>query len=115
MGVLDELAGRVQRAIENDRKKVGGMTAGAMGRLGLAELRQATVLDGSVAAQTQTPLGMYGTLTPGEVSGARQDEVAGGEDQEQAAAAEAGPVERARESAAASGSADADRGKGAGK
>lgn len=113
MGVLDELAGRVQRAVEADRKKIGGMTAGAMARQGLAELRQAVAVDGSVADQTQTQLGMYGTLTPGEVSAARHEEAAAGEDREQAAGAEADPVERARQATAASQSATADRGLGA--
>lgn len=115
MGVLDELAGRVQRAVEADRKKIGGMTAGAMARQGLAELRQAVAVDGSVADQTPTQLGMYGTLTPGEVSAARQDEAAAGEDREQAATAEADPVARAQQAAAASGASADDRGRGAGR
>src|SRR5213080_2768770 len=59
----------VQEFLAEDRKKWGGMTPGAMGRLGLAELREAVSLGGNVAQPT--PLGMYGTLTPGEVGEAR--------------------------------------------
>lgn len=117
MGVLDELAGRVQRAIENDRKKAGGMTFGASARLGLAEIRLVAAMPGSVAEQTQTPLGMYGTLTPGEVSAARQE--GGAADGVELEAVEAGasadPVSRGRESAGASGPKGETGGKGVGK
>ena len=65
---------RIEAFVENDKKKIGGMTFDAFGRLGLAELRQAVTLDGSIADRTPTPYGMYGTLTPGEVSAARQSE-----------------------------------------
>ncbi len=63
---------RVQQFIEADRKKWGGMTPGAMFRLGMAELREAFSMGGNVAQPT--PLGMYGTLTPGEVGAARENE-----------------------------------------
>lgn len=66
--------GLVQRAadfLEADRKKWGGMSPGAFFRLGLAELREAFSFGGNVAQPT--PLGMYGTLTPGEVGAARED------------------------------------------
>ena len=62
---------RVQQFVEDDRRKWGGMTPGAMGRLGLAELRDAVSLGGNV--DPATPYGMYGTLTPGEVAAGRQD------------------------------------------
>lgn len=65
------LAAWVKEVIEADRRKWGGMTLGAHARLGLAELREAASLQsGSEAA---TPLGMWGTMTPGEVGAARQD------------------------------------------
>ena len=60
---------RVENMIEKDRQKWGGMTPGTMGRLGLAELREAVSFGGNVAQPT--PYGMYGTLTPGEVGAAR--------------------------------------------
>jgi hypothetical protein len=59
----------LQAFLAEDRKKWGGMTPGAMVRLGLAELREAFSFGGNVAPPT--PLGMYGTLTPGEVGEAR--------------------------------------------
>lgn len=114
---------KLSELIEADRKKVGGMTAGAMARLGLAELRQATALDGSVAANTPTPLGIYGTLTPGEVSAARQEGTVHGPAEASTGAgagdaAEADPVQAARAQAAASATdrereRDRDRGAGA--
>jgi hypothetical protein len=63
---------RVQQFLEADRKKAGGMTPGAMFRLGVAELREAVSMGGNVAQPT--PLGMYGTLTPGEVGAARDND-----------------------------------------
>ena len=110
MSVLEKLAARVQHAIENDQKKIGGMTLGARARLDLDELRQAVVLDGSVADQTTTPYGMYGTRTPGEVADARKDEgtvhgpANAGQNQ-----SGPDPVSAARQSAAASSSATKDR------
>jgi hypothetical protein len=62
---------RVADFLEADRKKWGGMSPGAYFRLGLAELREAFSFGGNVAQST--PLGMYGTLTPGEVGTARED------------------------------------------
>src|SRR5262245_32223922 len=62
----------LQQALAEDRKKWGGMTPGAMFRLGLAELREAFSLGGNIAQPT--PLGMYGTLTPGEVGSARDND-----------------------------------------
>jgi hypothetical protein len=62
----------IQQALAEDRKKWGGMTPGAMVRLGLAELREAFSLGGNIAQPT--PLGMYGTLTPGEVGSARDND-----------------------------------------
>jgi hypothetical protein len=62
----------LQQFLAEDRKKWGGMTPGAMFRLGLAELREAFSLGGNVAQPT--PLGMYGTLTPGEVGSARDND-----------------------------------------
>ena len=65
------LMAQFQQLLDDDRHKWGGMTAGAMGRLGLAELREAVSLDsGNEAA---TPYGMYGTLTPGEVGEMRRE------------------------------------------
>lgn len=61
---------RVGQFIANDRKKMGGMTFGASMRLGLAEIRElGNPAAGSVAQPT--PLGMYGTATPGEIGAAR--------------------------------------------
>ena len=68
-GLLRQAWDKLQQAVEADRKKWGGMTAGAMGRLGLAELRELFSPGGNIAQQT--PYGMYGTLTPGEVGAAR--------------------------------------------
>jgi hypothetical protein len=65
------LVQRVADFLEADRKKWGGMSPGAYFRLGLAELREAFSFGGNVAQST--PLGMYGTLTPGEVGTARED------------------------------------------
>jgi hypothetical protein len=62
----------LQRFIEADRKKWGGMSLGAHFRLGLAELREIFSLGGNVAQPT--PLGMFGTVTPGEVAASRQDD-----------------------------------------
>lgn len=96
----------VRQFAEEDRKKIGGMSLGASARLGLEELRQAVALDGSVADRTQTPLGMYGTITPGEVSTAREDDgtVHGPKEagEEKDSAREADPVAAARQQAAAS-------------
>jgi hypothetical protein len=69
---MESLSSTIKQMIENDRQKIGGLTFGASARLGLEELRQAVSLDGSISDQTQTPLGVYGTLTPGEISAARQ-------------------------------------------
>lgn len=78
MNAVTQLMGRIKEMAENDRQKIGGMTLGASARLGLAELRDAVAIDGSVSDRTQTPLGMYGTLTPGEISAARQETTAQG-------------------------------------
>jgi hypothetical protein len=64
------LGQRVSELLEADRQKLGGMTFGAMFRLGLAELREAFSPGGNIAQST--PLGMYGTMTPGEVGTARE-------------------------------------------
>jgi hypothetical protein len=61
---------RVREFIEADRQKLGGMTLGAWMRLGLAELREVFSPGGNVTQQT--PYGMFGTLTPGEVAAGRQ-------------------------------------------
>jgi hypothetical protein len=53
--------------------KIGAGALGAMGRLGLNELRAAFVMPGSNIAQP-TELGTLGTATPGEVMEARQSE-----------------------------------------
>ena len=63
---------RAQQFIEEDRKKWGGMTPGAMARLGLAELREAFSLGGNIAQPT--PYGMFGNVTPGEVAAERRDD-----------------------------------------
>jgi hypothetical protein len=68
-GLMQRVWNAVQKFLEEDRKKWGGMTPGAMLRLGLAELREAFSFGGNIAQPT--PLGMYGTLTPGEVGEAR--------------------------------------------
>jgi hypothetical protein len=70
-GLLKRGWDKLQELIADDRKKWGGMTAGAMFRLGLAELREALSWNGGRIAPP-TPLGMYGTLTPGEVGVARE-------------------------------------------
>jgi hypothetical protein len=71
-GLLRQALNKVGQFLENDRKKMGGMTPGAMFRLGVAELREAVSMGGNVAQPT--PLGMYGTLTPGEVGAARDND-----------------------------------------
>jgi hypothetical protein len=71
-GFLQRALNNVAQIIEADRKKRGGMTFGAMFRLGVAELREAVSLGGNI--QPPTPLGMYGTLTPGEVGAARDND-----------------------------------------
>jgi len=72
MDALKRLAERTGEMIEADQKKIGGLTLNAMTRLGLAEIRQAASLEGSVAQQT--PYGIWGAqMTPGEVSAARQE------------------------------------------
>jgi hypothetical protein len=71
-GLLSRAVAAVKEFVEEDRKKIGGMTLGAHARLGLAELRGAFSLGGNV--EQPTPLGMYGTLTPGEVGAARENE-----------------------------------------
>jgi hypothetical protein len=71
-GLLSRVAAGVKEFVEADKKKIGGMTFGAHMRLGLAELRAAAALGGNV--EQPTPLGMYGTMTPGEVGAARENE-----------------------------------------
>ena len=71
-GLLSRVGAAVKEFVAEDRKKLGGMTPGAMVRLGVAELRGAFSLGGNV--EQPTPLGMYGTLTPGEVGAARENE-----------------------------------------
>jgi len=71
-GFIRQAWNKAAEFIEEDHKKMGGMTPGAMFRLGVAELREAASLGGNVAQPT--PLGMYGTLTPGEVGAARENE-----------------------------------------
>jgi hypothetical protein len=63
---------KVGQLIEEDRKKWGGMTPGALGRLGLSEVREVFSFGGNIAQPT--PHGMYGTLTPGEVAAERRDD-----------------------------------------
>jgi hypothetical protein len=59
-------------------QKIGAGHAGAMGRLGLRELRSSFYPDSNVAQHSE--YGLYGTLTPGEVAeGRRADDL----DQEQ--------------------------------
>ena len=51
--------------------EIGDGTLGAMARLGLSELRNAVSM-GAESVEAPTPYGMYGNITPGEVSqGAR--------------------------------------------
>ncbi len=71
-GFMQQAWNKVEQFVEADRKKAGGMTLGAMGRLGVAELREAVSMGRNVAQPT--PLGMYGTMTPGEVGAAREHE-----------------------------------------
>jgi hypothetical protein len=71
-GLLKQAWDKAVQFVEADRKKLGGMTFGAMARLGLAEIREASSMGGNVAQPT--PYGMYGTLTPGEVGAARHDD-----------------------------------------
>jgi len=66
---------RFNQLIEADRKKWGGMTAGAHARLGLSELREAFSPGGNIAQST--PYGMWGTTTPGEVAAGRQETSSG--------------------------------------
>lgn len=66
------LAAWLKEVAEADRRKWGGMTLGAHARLGLGELREAVSLKSGNEAVT--PLGMWGTMTPGEVGAARQDD-----------------------------------------
>lgn len=55
---------------ETGYTKIGAGHAGAMGRLGLAELRGSMYTESNVAQQPQ--YGLYGTRTPGEVAEARR-------------------------------------------
>lgn len=52
--------------------KIGEGHLGAMGRLGLSELRAAAYPESNVARHGE--YGLYGTLTPGEVAEARRGE-----------------------------------------
>ena len=52
--------------------KIGEGHAAAMGRLGLAELRNA--MNPSRESVATTDMGLYGALTPGEIADARRDE-----------------------------------------
>ena len=52
--------------------KIGAGHAAAMGRLGLAELR--ALFNPSPGAATDKEVGLYGTLTQGEIADARQDD-----------------------------------------
>lgn len=54
-------------------QKIGSGHAGAMARLGLRELREAFNPSGNTIAQPPV-YGLYGEITPGEVSQARQPE-----------------------------------------
>lgn len=69
--VMDAVA-EVSDFVKEDRQKLGGMTMGAHGRLGLAELREAFSMGGNI--EQPTPYGMYGAVTPGEVAAGRQDD-----------------------------------------
>jgi hypothetical protein len=71
-GVLGRALDGIQQFVESDQKKLGGMHAGAMLRLGLSEIREVFSWPGGNIAQP-TPYGMAGTLTPGEVYSARRD------------------------------------------
>jgi hypothetical protein len=72
MQALKRLNERIGQMIEDDQKKIGGLTVSAMARLGLAELRQAMSMEGTIAQPT--PYGIWGAqMTPGEVSAARQE------------------------------------------
>lgn len=51
--------------------KIGEGSLGAMGRLGLHELRNATYADSNIAHHSE--VGMYGNPTQGEVAEARDD------------------------------------------
>ncbi len=57
---------------EPAKAKIGEGSLNAFMRLGLAEVRQAVSLEGSVAQPT--PYGMFGQVTPGEVAQAREPE-----------------------------------------
>ena len=52
--------------------KIGEGHAAAMGRLGLAELRNA--MNPSRESVATTDMGLYGAATPGEIADARRDE-----------------------------------------
>jgi len=54
------------------KRKIGAGHLGAMGRLGLRELRAAAYTDSNVAQSPE--YGLYGTATPGEVSESRRDD-----------------------------------------
>ena len=115
MSAFSKLAARVQQAVEADQKKIGGMTFGASARLGLEELRQGVSLEGSVADQTATPYGMYGTQTPGEVAQARENEgTVHGPAESNDQASRSDPVSAARQAATASAAMTKDRDTGHG-
>ncbi len=81
MSRIRTIAEKLNAAVENDRKKVGGLMLPTMGRLGVEEVRRALYPDSNVVAPTM--YGMPGTLTPGEVAADRREEAAvQGPDQE---------------------------------
>jgi hypothetical protein len=61
--------------------KIGEGHAGAMGRKGLDELRNAFYPESNVA-QKHAEYGLYGSWTPGEVAEARRDDARGLEEEQ---------------------------------
>ncbi len=59
-----------KQEVELDRKKIGGMHLGGMMRLGLAELRGVFFPESNMTQPS--PYGLFGTITPGEVTTARK-------------------------------------------
>jgi hypothetical protein len=116
MSAFERVTRQIGEALESEHKKIGGMHAGGMARLGLAELRQAASMEGSVADHTQSPYGLYGTITPGEVTAARSEEgtAHGPAEAEKTVGAERDPVTAARQSAAAQATRDREPDKGVG-
>ena len=60
--------------MSDDKPKFGAGHAGAMGRQGLSELRNAFYPESNIA-RNQVEYGVWGTLTPGEVARSRDESV----------------------------------------